>query len=91
MTSRECRKSPCCAIRLRLEVRARPVYGLPVRRAKGATGPFAVSGSLVANPLNGMKVHWTFILFRFVPGLFRLAGVVQGSTVYEAEGRKRKT
>ena len=57
----------------------------------GATGPFAVSGSLVANPLNGMKVHWTFILFRFVPGLFRLAGVVQGSTVYEAEGRKRET
>jgi hypothetical protein len=44
----------------------------------------------VANPLSGIKLHWSFILFRFAHGLFQLAGVARGCAAYGAEDAKQK-
>ena len=44
----------------------------------------------VANPLSGIKLHWSFILFCFAYGLFQFAGVAQGCAAYGAEDAKQK-
>ncbi len=43
--------------------------GLPVRRANRPLDYLQISGLPMASPLTGMKVHRTFILFRFAHGL----------------------
>jgi len=73
-----------CAILLRSRVRAylpsfrlpaslgspgQTVRGLPVRRTNRPLDHLQTSGSPMASPLTGMKVHRTFILFRFAHGL----------------------
>ena len=72
-----------CAILLRSRVRAylpsfrlpaslgspgQTVRGLPVRRTNRPLDHLQTSGSPMASPLTGMKVHRTFILFRFAHG-----------------------
>ena len=73
-----------CAILLRSRVRAylpsfrlpaslgspgQTVRGLPVRRTNRPLDHLQTSGSPMASPLTGMKVHRTFILFPFAHGL----------------------
>ena len=59
-----------------LESPGRAIRGTPVRRAKGSPDPLQSSGSPLAHPLSGRKVHRSFLLIRFaLPGPLKIKGL----------------